>query len=290
RHLRTMDPHCDQWQLNFSLKDDFFALLSTPYEVTQERFELSGPWGQYRNGGAEETWAMKVFGAEGSIGVDPNDVEQFELLEDGKALRLKGGSPWGNRERGTVMTAGALHSALYVSPFDGADPKGHRYDLVVTVRRESPTGQPLVSIDPTDEVWFYGGSSKPFRRAYDAGWAYPVMALFHDVRGYGQWAFYHWNATERIMWIDEETHAITVSPVYCGYRDGWRDALLLAQLTRARGREAFDQIVGEQEGALLRVATQSREVYNYRSVANANDPVACNLGRRQALRVLAGRN
>ncbi|MGD8240055.1 MAG: hypothetical protein PVH68_15980, partial [Armatimonadota bacterium] len=49
RHLRTMDPHCDQWQLNFSLKDDFFALLSTPYEVTQERFELSGPWGQYRN-------------------------------------------------------------------------------------------------------------------------------------------------------------------------------------------------------------------------------------------------
>lgn len=284
-HLNALNPHCDQWQLGYGSKDTFLDLVHTRYEVAEETHELAGPWAQYRNGGAEDTWVMRVFGEGGPVQVAPQQVESLELFEDGQPLQKEGGSPWGNTDRGVVITGGALHQVLYVSPREGT-PEDHAYELRITVRRPSPHGRPLVTIDESDEVWFYGGGSRPFRRSYHSGWVYPVMALYHDFDGYGLWAFLHWNRTENIIWVDEETAEVTVSPAYCGYRDGWHDTLLLSQLIRERGREAFDAIVAE-ENAVLDVDMRTSGVYHFRTIVNAADPVAVNTARRRALEALA---
>jgi hypothetical protein len=185
------------------------------------------------------------------------------------------------------MTAGALGDWLYVSPTDGADPTTHRYDIRVVVRRPSPQGEPLVKVNSTDEQWFYGGSSRPFRGNYHRTWVYPILACFHGFQGYGQWAFYHWNKTERIIWLNEETLDVTISPAYCGYRDGWRDARLFHAVAQRSGRSVLDRLVGESNGAALRVAQHSKEVYRFRTIVNAGSPQARNRARAQALETLA---
>lgn len=286
-HLNAMDPYCDQWQLGFGSKDTFLDLLHTRYAVVEESYELPAGWRPYRNGGAQDTWGMVVLGEQGPVPVAPEQVESFELLEDGEPLRKKGGSPWGNADRGVAITGGALHETLYLSPREGA-PEDHTYELRLTVRRPSPEGEPLVQIDDTDVLWTYGGGSKPFRAPYHRGWLYPLITLYHGFDGYGQWAFYHWNVTERVIWLDEETGEITLSPVYCGYRDGWHDTLLFSQLVREHGDDALGRIMAEDGDAPLVIGWQATGIYRYRSIGNAADPVARNLARRAALQALAG--
>lgn len=285
-HIRTMDPHCDQWQLAFGLKDDFLSLLKDPFVVTEHSYPLPEAWRPYKNGGALDTWGMEILGEKGVIQVDPRQVEIFEVLEDGKPMTTEGGSPWGNQDRGVVITGGRLHAHLYISPSKGT-PEDHKYVLKLTIRRPSPEGKPLVRIDPEDEVWCYGGSSRPYRGTYDRSWCYPLMSLFHGFQGYALWAFYHWNKTECIVWVEPDTYAVTISPSYCGYRDGWRDACLLSQLRAARGAEALAHILGETDGALLRVAGKSHEVYSFKTVVNAGDPISRNRARRKALELLS---
>lgn len=285
-HIRSMDPYCDQWQLGFGSKDIFLALTQKKYVTEDQRFELKCTWGAYHNGGAQATWGAKIFGEEGATRLDPGTVERIELLEDGVPLRIKGGSPWGNTERGVVFTSGALKEYLYISPREG-EPKEHKYELRIIVRRESPQGKPLVTIDATDELWCYGGGSSPFRGSYHNAWVYPMMTLHHGFRGYGLWAFYHWQKTERIVWVDEDARRLTISPAWCGYRDGWRDALIYHQLIRQRGRGEYEKLVGESEDALLRVSPRTTEVYKFSTIHNAADPVAMNKARREALKQLA---
>ncbi len=276
-HIRQMNPWCDQWQLGFGSKDEFLRITRARFALEPRAIPLDVRWGEYRNGGAEATWGAKVFGPDSATGISPETVERLELCEDGVPLRIHGDSPWGNKERGLVITAGALKQYLYVSPRDGADPAKHRYELRLTLRRESPDGEPLVSIDPADEVWCYGGSSKPYRSPYHAAWVYPVMTLHHGLRGYGLWAFCHWQKTENIVWLDEDARRLTVSPAYCGYRDGWRDALLFSQ--------AAERPLGEN--AALRVGRRTSEVYDFTTVLNAADPLALNAARREVLQQLA---
>jgi len=285
RYINELNPYCDQWQLAFGLKDDFLALCREKMKLVEESYELKGPWGHYTNGGAVETWGMKVFGEGGPVALSPDQVEGFALLEDGKELATEGGSPWGNTHRGVVITGGSLGQYLYVSPADGSSPDKHRYELRLTVRRPAPDGEPLVKLDPGDEVWCYGGGSSPFRAGYGTGYTYPLMTLHHGFGGYGQWAFYHWNKTERVIWVDEETARVTVSPVYCGYRDGWHDCLLLCQLSP----DKLADILGSGEGCPLRVSGSSQEVYSFTTLQTADDPVAINEGRRRALAALGGR-
>ncbi len=287
-HIRAMNPYCDQWQLAFGLKDDFLALTRQPFRLRTEVHPLAGKWGRYTNGGARDTWAMRVFGEGGSVGIAPDMVESFDLREDGVSLRIKGGSPWGNRDRGVVVTAGRLGAYLYVSPVSGG-PEEHQYELTLTLREPGANGEPLVRVDPSDEIWCYGGGSRPFRGTYHRAWTYPLMTLQHGFAGYGLWAFYHWNRTERIMWIDKDTGEVTLSPAYCGYRDGWRDARLLARLRDRTGEETLAAILGSGKGAALQVGYASREVYRYSTVLNATDPGARNGARRRALRALTAR-
>ncbi len=114
------------------------------------------------------------------------------------------------------------------------------------------------------------------------------MTLAQRFVGVGQWAFIHWNKTENIAWIGEDQQA-TVSPVYCGYRDGWHDAGLLDQLRREKGEAAFAAIVGEGEQAALKLAFRDNEVYHFRTIVNVSDPLAVNTARRRALQALSGR-
>ena len=287
-HIRTMNPWCDEWQLGFGSKDEFLRLTQMTFVLEDRRFELKGPWGEYHNGGAEATWGAKAFGNEGVTGLDPMTVESFDLLEDGALLRIKGGSPWGNKDRGVVITAGALKQWLYISSRDGTDPKNHHYELRVTVRHESPTGKPLVTLDSPDELWCYGGSSNPYRGSYDSAWCYPAMTLYHGFKGYGLWAFMHWQKTENIVWIGPETDRVTVSPAYCGYRDGWRDAVLFNQLIERRGRNEYEKIVNATGNVPLHIGPRTTEVYHYTTVVNAGDPLALNAARRSALEQVAG--
>ena len=288
-HLNSMNPHCDQWQLGFGSKDDFLALNRERYVIEHVEYPLPQTWRPYTNGGARHTWGMKTLGESGAVKVSPGAIETFEVLEDGVPLRKKGGSPWGNQQRGVVITGGRLHEILYLSPRDGS-PEDHAYTLKLLVKKPSKTGTPLVTLDPEDEIWCYGGGSRPYRGTYANAWCYPLMTLFHGFQGYGLWAFYHWNKTERIIWIDPKTCAVTVSPAYCGYRDGWRDACLLAQV-RKRKPHTVDQkvVLGEDKNAILRVSTQHHEVYTFKTIARAGDPVVRNEARRRALADLAGK-
>ncbi|MBT3375284.1 MAG: hypothetical protein HN742_23290 [Lentisphaerae bacterium] len=285
-HITAMDPHCDQWQLSFGLKDDFLSLLNDKFVLSERSFPVPGGWRPYTNGGAQHTWGMEVLGERGAFNVNPQQVESFEMLEDGKPMRKDGGSPWGNRARGTVITGGRLHAHLYISP-SGGTPEDHIYELRLTIRHADEKGKPLVRIDDEDEVWCYGGSSRPYRGTYGRSWCYPMMTLFHGFSGYGLWAFYHWNKTERIVWIDQQTHAVTISPSYCGYRDGWRDACLFSQLNALTGRETPGDILGTTENATLKVARKGHEVYSFTTVLNAGNPMARNLARRKALKLLS---
>jgi hypothetical protein len=288
-YIRAMNPYCDQWQLGFGSKDDFLGLLRNRFQVEEKHVPLQGRWLPYTNGNTEATWAMRVFGEDGATRMDPKQIEKVELLEDGRPLVFSGDSPWGNKRRGVVLSAGSLGDHLYVSPHDGADPSTHRYELRVSLRHESPQGAPLAGIDATDELWFYGGAAYPFRGSYAEAWGYPILALAQGFHGYGLWAFYWWQTTERIVCLDERTHAVTVSPAYCGYRDGWRDALLFNQLIAQKGRGTYGRIVGAAQDATLHIGWRQAEVYNFTTLTNAGDPLAVNTARRAALEQLAGK-
>jgi hypothetical protein len=287
KHINAMNPVCDLWQLSFGLKDDFLDRIGRAYALEKKTIEIKGKWGKYGNGGARGCWAIRAFG-EGSVtGFVSNDIEELELLEDGKPIRLLGGSPWGKSEPGTGYTAGNIQSHLYVIPSDGKKPEDHKYELTVSLRKPAPNGKPLAAIDPVDEVWCYGGGSRPYRGSYHGAWKYPIMTLYHGFRGYGLWAFLHWQPTENIMWIDDETLNVTVSPAYCGYRDGWEDARLFKMLSLKKGRPALDSIVGTGDGSPVHIDFSSHEVYRFKTVVNAFDPKALNEGRRRALSVLS---
>jgi len=90
------------------------------------------------------------------------------------------------------------------------------------------------------------------------------------------------------MWFDPETFDVTVSPAYCGFRDGFRDALLFKEVEKKRGKDALSKLLSESDTAILRVGSRTHEVYNFRTVTNAESPLNLNTARREALRLLSG--
>jgi hypothetical protein len=121
------------------------------------------------------------------------------------------------------------------------------------------------------------------------------MAIYRELDGYAQWAFQWWKDDHRIVWMEPQTRRITISPAYCGFRDGWRDAVLFHQLIAKVGRVEYEKIVGPLATAALRVATVKDPTYPLdhwsipvtTSIANAGDLVALNAARRHALKVLS---
>ena len=283
-HINTMNPHCDQWQVAIVLKDDFRRLLSERYRLEWKEVELKANWGAYTNGGAENTWVVRLFG--GLIPEKREDVERVIVLEDGKPLQERGGSPWGNKERGVYFS---LSDWLYISPTDGSDPNEgkHRYFARYGVRVPDAKGKPLAEIDKSDEVWFYGGSSHPYRVPYEVAAVYPLLAAIEGVQGYGWWAFQWWQQSEKIVWFDG--NEFRFGPTFLGLRDGFLDARLLHWAIKGLKAVKMESISSEKPDALLRIGEVSSEVYRWKTIVNLNSPIVMNRVRRMLLEAVTKR-
>ncbi|MCX7599954.1 MAG: hypothetical protein N2512_13965, partial [Armatimonadetes bacterium] len=121
--LEKMNPWCDQWQVGAGYMRQFRALTGGGFAVRACEKLLTGPWGPYTNGDAQETWAQE--------GVFPDRPEHPimspTLTVDGKPLTLIGG-PWGNRTRGIWAT---WANAVYLSLPDGSDPNAGQHKIVL---------------------------------------------------------------------------------------------------------------------------------------------------------------
>ncbi len=287
--INRLNPHCDQWQLGMPAKDDFLDLLRSKVVVKEKRFDMPA-WDQraisYRNGGAMGTYGVETFGPKGFTRLSPRQVESVVVLEDGKPLLFSSASPWANQLQGRVFSAGAFNSHLYISPSGGDHPSKHRYELLVRIREKSEDGDRVAKIDASDEIWYYTGRPRPYLTPYETAWAMPMMAPYQKFEGYGIWAFWEWNSTERIVWMNDDDATMSISPAYCGYRDGWRDAILFAEAAGGCGADGLQGVMGQSGADALHVDLGERADMPFLEVRNSGDPGARNLARRRALEQL----
>ncbi len=140
--------------------------------------------------------------------------------------------------------------------------------------------------DPADEVWFYGGGTRPYTTPYEDAFVYPLLAAAERAQGYGWWAFHWWQATEKIVWYDADSGTVRRGPAYLGLRDGWEDARLFAWVVDDLGAVSPAAAVGGP-GALLELGTDAYEVYRWTTIVNLSSPVAINNVRRALLEAAA---
>jgi hypothetical protein len=285
--IEQINPHLDQWQLGFGSKDVFFNLIRNPYRVDIKTIPIKGAWGQYQNGSAKDTWGLPFFGRQ--VTQSLQDLVDLQILENGKPLKAISGSPWGNTERGVFFTGGAY---LYISPSDGT-PADKTYTAVMKVRVPDADGRPLVKIDPTDEIWMYGGGTKPFHTPHDQFRRYGWIAAADGMQGFGVWAYWWWQPTERLVFYDDKTNTTTLTPAYWGVRDGWEEGQYLCQAMdgmSARQRAEFLKgIISTDKGASLRLVEENQEIYHFMTVGNSGDPDAWVAAKRKVLTYLSHR-
>jgi len=214
-------------------------------------------------------------------------VERVIVLEDGKPLQERGRSPWGNKERGVYFLLG---NWLYLSPTDGSDPNEgkHRYFARYSMRVPDAKGKPLAAIDESDEVWFYGGSSHPYRAPYEEAAIYPLLAAIEGVQGYGWWAFQWWQPSEKIVWYEDGDFRF--GPTFLGLRDGFLDARLLHWATKELMALKMENIASDKPNATLKLGEASREVYRWKTIVNLNSPIVMNQVRQKVMEAVAIRS
>jgi len=279
-HINTMNPYCDIWEVGLGSTEYFRNILTQRYRLEEHTLELpAGQWGNYGNGGAQETVAQKLFN--GLLPAVPAEVEDVRVFQNGKLLHRAGGSAWGNKRRG-VFFAGA-NDYLYLSPFEGTDAKQSKITVQYQRRIPSLEGKTLAQIDPGDEVWFYGGPGRTYRVTYETAATYPLKAIQGDYDGVGWYDFYRWTA-DKVIWYDPAAGEVSVSPPYLGLRDGWNDAGLVAWLTKT-GKAPVSRFISEQPDAPLRIGEEEQEIYRWKNIVNLTDPFALNDARRKMLEV-----
>lgn len=174
---------------------------------------------------------------------------------------------------------------IYVAATDGSDPNSgkHRYVVRYCARIPDAKGKLLATIDKTDEVWFYGGSSHPYRMAYEATATYPLLAAIEGVDGFGFWAFQWWQASEKIVWYNERSGMIKFGPTFLGLRDGYHDDRLLVWVTKHLKVVKMEQVASSLPNALLRIGETTSEIYRLCTIVNLNSPLTMNHLRRLLL-------
>jgi hypothetical protein len=276
--INRINPYLDKWVLNLMTTQAFEEVIHTSYRVEEKTIILpSEKWGEYRNGGARHTVAQRVFRT--LVPESPAEVESVQLLQDGKPLQRAGGSPWGNQKSGIFFSM--LNDFIYVAPFEGTDAKKAKFTLKYQVRVPAEDGQSLAKIDPTDEIWFYGGLSHSYRHTYEDSVTYPLKALEGQYDGYAYYAFYRWDV-DKVLWYDAATGQVSVGPAYLGLKDGWDDACLLSWLDKSK-KAPLSRFISEKPDAPLRMGEVSLEVYRWKSIVNLTDPFKLNDARRQML-------
>ncbi len=266
KDINEINPYLDEWQLGYGSTEFFKDITTQPYELQTKTVVMPNTWGKYGNGGAKSTFGQKLFGD--LIKVDPSQTENIQVLQDGKPLHRIGGSPWGNQLPGAFVAG--INDYLYVSPIAGTDINKAKITVQYQVRVPAKTGEPLAKIDPTDEVWFYGGGSRTYNNSYGAAATYPLKALQGNYGGYGLYAFYRWNV-DKIF-----------SPAYLGYKDGSDDACLMAWLRDSK-KIPHSQFMSESPDTPLRIGDVQSEVYRWKSIVNITDPFVLNEARIKML-------
>ncbi|MER3405684.1 MAG: hypothetical protein C4289_11430 [Chloroflexota bacterium] len=278
--MNAMNPASDGWQTSIVTSRDFLTLTRQPLAYTTYRRKVDLRWGLYTNGGAKDTWAtLQRFFPE------PELVDQIEVWANGQKMRWKGGSGWGNQERGVAMEYGGH---LYISLPDGGNPNQALIEVAYRVRQPVTEGPPAVQLDKTDEVWVYGGRTMPHRDEYTHGRRYGWLTLALNVDGYGYWTYYWWQPEHRLVWYDEQTGVITHSPAYEGLRDGNEDAAYVLELKRRTGEPGVDALAEALwKGAAAPLRLEERKDGPYVWDDISADYAAFNLAKREVLRRLA---
>lgn len=142
---------------------------------------------------------------------------------------------------------------------------------------------PLARVDPGDEIWFYGGSSQPFRQTYENAARYPLLAAVEGVNGYGWWAFQWWQASEKVVWYQADSGTVRVGPAFLGRRDGWEDARLFHWVVRQLRALPEGFAAGAGESSLIELGEETSEVYRWTTIVNLSSPAALNRVRRALL-------
>lgn len=275
--INQINPYLDLWELGISSTQFFDEVIHQKYELQEKELTLpADKWGGYSNGGAQDTYGLKLF-----LGIIPaarSQVQQLRIFQNGKELQSMGGSPWGNKNQG-VFFGGSDY--LYLAPLEGTNIKQSTITVKYQVSVPSNKGNTLAKIDPSDEVWFYGGGSRTYRNSYGSAASYPLKAISGGYGGYGLYDFYRWNV-DKVLWYDKDTGQVTISPAYIGYRDGWDDACLLAWLDKNK-KVPVSLFISENANSPLRLGEQESEVYRWKNIVNLTDPFVLNDARRQML-------
>jgi hypothetical protein len=276
--INTMNPYADLWEVGGGSTEFFHDLLTQKYRLEEKALTLPvQKWSGYTNGGAKDTGAVKLF--KNLIPLPRSEVQSLEVFQDGKPLQSFGGSPWGNQKRG-VFFGGSDY--LYLSPLEGSDGSKSIFTVKYSARVASDAGETLASIDPADQVWFYGGGSRTYKNTYGQAATYPLKALYGNYGGYGLYDFYRWNV-DKVLWYDKATDSVTISPAYIGYRDGWNDACLLAWLAEDK-KIPVSTFISEKTDAPLRIGEVQQEVYRWKNIVNITDPFVLNEAREKMLK------
>lgn len=288
--INEMNPYCDEWQVQLALTSDFHTAITQKFALERREQKITATWGAYTNGGAKDTWATQLF--EAALPVAYRDVQEVHVFEGDRELEARGGSPWGNQEHGVFFLYG---NHLYLSLSDGADPNtaGRTLTVCYVVRVPSETGEPLARIDPTDELWFYGGSSSPFRSPYEDNRRLGWWAAWEGYAGYGFWCYDWWQETEHICQFSPDFAQRTDSPSFLGLRDGNEDAAYLRLLqVRLKAKPEADAparlnaLIGPEATATLRVGERSYEVYRWRDLLPVESPQPFREAKRAVLEML----
>ena len=275
--INGLNPYLDEWQLNLVTTEGFHDALQKKYRLETRTVEMPARWGPYANGGARDTVAQKLF--ESVIPAPPTEVENVMVFQDGKPLQRPGGTAWGNQRHGVYFTG--YNNSLYLAPFAGTDANTAKITVQYQIRVPDAAGEPLAKIDATDEVWFYGGGSRPYNNTYGYAASYPLKALHERYDGFGWYAF-HSPGGSKVVWQDGGSGQVRISPPYIGLRDGWNDACLLAWLNATK-KIAPGRFISEEPDAPLRVGTVEEGVYRWKQIVNITDPFILNDARREML-------
>lgn len=271
--INQLNPYMDIWEVGFGSTQFFDNVIHQKYQL-QEKTVVLPPdkWGSYGNGGARDTVAQQLF--KKLIPGAPSDVENVQVFQDGKPLQQIGGSAWGNKKRGVFFIG--FNDYIYLSPLEGTDAKQSQIIVKYQTRVPAADGQSLAQIDPTDEVWFYGGAA-----SYESAAAYPLKAVSENYSGIGWYDFYRWN-DDKTGWYDSVAGDVTTGPVYIGLHDGWNDACLLTWLVKDK-KIPVSQFISEKPDAPLRIGEQEQEVYRWKNIVNMSDPFVLNDAREKML-------
>ncbi|MCC6443703.1 MAG: hypothetical protein IT210_09650 [Armatimonadetes bacterium] len=279
--LNAKNKTSDAWQVAIGATRDFLTITRRPVSYIERREKVAIPWASYASGDAVETWAtLRPFFS----GDKPTQsVDKIEIYANGRKMRFKGGSGWGNRERGAAMEY-AGH--LYISLPDGGDPNNASIEAAYRLRRTGPKGKPPVRLDPEDEVWYYGGGN--YRASYADSRRYPWLACAFGMDGYGYWTYLWWNRQDILVWYDELSGKIINSSAWEGLRDGNEDAAYFLELVlRQKGKknDALRRLLFLEPRSPLRLKEKRSEIFAWDDIEG--DFETFNRAKRAILKELA---